>query len=142
MKRYPFCFAIGWILLFSALAGCGWTKQGSVEQWISSAPQHSVMDFTGRWQVNTSSSEWVVSWAPMFLNQSQARVTGIYGEYELMGVVNNNEIIFFGLQKGLVYLTWHLTYHPKLKALMGKQCDGYRPMDKGCGSNVVFYKSF
>lgn len=119
-------------VLFSALAigmtSC-YTNRGEVSQWIAGAPNNATQDFSGRWQVDTESLGWIPSEANrMFLTQDGSRLTGTFEGYDLLGVVNGDAIVLFGLRQDLVYFTWHLNYNPSREAFLGKQVEGYIPV--------------
>jgi len=119
----PFTFCV---LVAAVLTSCGGTKQAVVEEWMAMAPQHATKDFSGRLRPENWGTTWMPSYGPMLLSQTQAKLNGMFGDYELVGVVNDNEIVLFGLLQGVCYYTWHLTYLPKTDSIIGKQCDGFQ----------------
>ena len=64
----------------------------------------------------------------MFLMQDGSRLTGSFEGYELLGVVNGNAVVLFGVRQEAVYFTWHLNYSPSGEAFLGKQAEGYVPV--------------
>lgn len=128
-------------VLFSALVigmtSC-YTNRGEVNEWIAKAPMDATEDFSGRWQVDTESLGWVPSGANrMFLMQDGSRLSGTFEGYDLLGVVDGNAIVLFGLREDVVYFTWHLNYSPSQKAFLGRQCEGYIPVLKPRGYSTA-----
>ena len=125
MNKYSVLILTVCILIAAMLTSCAGTRQAVVENWLASAEQHAKRDFSGRWYPENTGNYWLPSTGPIILSQTQAKIKGMFGDFEVMGVVNDNEVVLFGLQYGVVYYTWHLTYLPKAATMMGKQCDGY-----------------
>jgi len=94
---------------------------------MDTVPQEAVYDFSGEWLINPAKSTWMISYAPMQLKQMETRIIGTFDAYGILGVVNRERVILFGLREDVVYYTWHLTLVPGAKELVGKQCEGFWP---------------
>jgi hypothetical protein len=114
------------VVVLAGAMGC-WTHTHKVNQWIETAPQFTDQDFSGRWQVDTESLGWAAGENRLFLLQNQARLSGSFQGYEILGVAEGNYVILFGLREDVVYFTWQLLYSPQSNAFTGKQCESFVP---------------
>ena len=86
----------------------GWTTCGTKAQ----------LTVMTEWQVDKESLGWVPSGANrMFLMQDGSRLSGTFEGYDLLGVVDGNAIVLFGLREDVVYFSWHLNYNPSFLAI-------------------------
>ena len=108
-------------------------QRPTVEQWLSSESAKSSNNVSGQWRGPQSQAYnyWTGShhsnFGVMTLVQDGIKITGTYTEYDIIGKINGTQVTLFGLHGDVVYYTWHFTYSPKAKILMGKMCDGYYP---------------
>ena len=114
------------VLVLAGPVGC-WTHTNKVKQWIETAPQSPEQDFSGRWQVDTETLGWTPGNNRMFLQQDRGRLSGSFEGYDLLGVVEGNKVILFGLREDVVYFTWQMTYGPDSQTLTGRQCESFVP---------------
>ena len=123
-------------MLIIGITACGSTIYGpTAEAWLDSVAQKSPYDLSGRWKgpEGIGAHYWGYdndSFCTMVLIQKGTKITGTYGEYELIGAVDRDNVFLVALSRDVVYFTWHFTYSAKAKSLSGKMCDGYCPKVK------------
>ena len=134
--RRVFWIGIALLLVAGGFA-CGKSvHRSTAEQWLNSLEGGSSHKVGGAWMGPRTQgfSPWTgyydATFGPLVLIQEGGNLKGSYREYEVIGRITGEKVFLVGVHSDVVYHTWHFTYSPEAKVLIGRMCDGYFPQEE------------